>query len=162
MGGIDLDPASSKVAQKTVKAGQFYSIENDGLSEEWAGNVWLNPPYSKDLCSKFIEKLIGEIEADRVKQAVLLVNNATETAWFQMSLQQASAVCFPCGRIRFCDSRGKPAKSPLQGQMFLYFGDRTDQFQQVFSEVGSCSLVSICGIAQSQCSSEGDGNHHVL
>lgn len=44
MGEIDLDPASSELANKTVRAEKFYTINSDGLTKEWHGRIWLNPP----------------------------------------------------------------------------------------------------------------------
>jgi hypothetical protein len=45
MGGIDLDPASSVMANKYVNAKNFYTISDDGLNDqEWHGNVYLFPP----------------------------------------------------------------------------------------------------------------------
>lgn len=47
MGTIDLDPASSIIANETVKADLFFTKENDGLNQDWFGNTWLNHPFSK-------------------------------------------------------------------------------------------------------------------
>lgn len=136
MGGIDLDPASCKEAQKVVKAKRFYDILDDGLSKKWKGRVWMNPPYSKDACSKFAEKLLAHAAAGDISQACVLVNNATETAWMQPMLRTCAAVCFPEGRIKFHDKTGKPANSPLQGQAILYFGSNRDDFEKAFSDIG--------------------------
>jgi phage N-6-adenine-methyltransferase len=136
MGDIDLDPASSDFANRTIKAKRYHTMQDDGLVHAWAGRVWMNPPYSGDLVGRFITKLCQHLDAAEVTQAVVLVNNATETAWFQSLLQRASAVCFPKGRIRYLDRTGQVKQSPLQGQAFVYFGPDRDAFSLVFSRFG--------------------------
>jgi hypothetical protein len=101
MGGIDLDPATSEVAQATVRATRYFTAEHDGLAQPWSGKVWLNPPYAQPLIGQFIEKLVAEFRPGRVTGAVVLTNNATETGWGQSLLGASSAVCFPAGRLRF-------------------------------------------------------------
>jgi len=134
MGSIDLDPASCDLAQKTVKAGRYYTIADDGLARDWGGNVWLNPPYSKDLIGKFAEKVV--VESERFEQAIVLVNNATETAWFQSMARKANAICLFAGRIRFNDKTGKPANTPVQGQAAIYFGEHVERFASAFHDLG--------------------------
>lgn len=144
LGKIDLDPASCEVAQKNVKAKQFYSVDDDGLTKTWKGSVYMNPPYSKDLCSKFVTKLLDSLNEGTVTSAIILVNNATETAWAQPLLDDATAVCFPGGRIKFLDRSGKPANTPLQGQMFVYLGPDAGKFRAVFQKFGSVLIGNGC------------------
>jgi ParB family chromosome partitioning protein len=142
LGGIDLDPASSEKAQETVKAGTFYTARDDGLSKAWkAGSVWLNPPYVANLVERFVSKLCGHALAGDVAQAVLLVNNATETQWFQEAWRTCAAVCFPAGRVRFLDESGEPANSPLQGQAIFYFGNQPSRFVEAFQGFGECAVL---------------------
>ena len=82
LGEIKLDPATSEEAQKTVKATDYFTEKDDGLTREWDGKVFLNPPYHRDLAPKFIDKLIAEINAGRVTAAIMLTNNCTDTEWF--------------------------------------------------------------------------------
>lgn len=138
MSEITLDPASCKVANKQVKAMKFYTAEQDGLSKNWNGSVWLNPPYGQPLIADFCKKMISEWQSGRVNHAIVLVNNATETAWFQSLLSECTAVCFKSGRIRFLDATGAPANTPLQGQAFIYFGSNADEFCQEFAQYGRC------------------------
>lgn len=133
MGGITLDPASSEVANQTVQAESYFTVEDNGLEKEWFGNVWLNPPYSAELIGKFSEKLIAERE--NYEQAIVLVNNATETEWFNKVVSIASAVCFPKGRIRYY-SPEKVSNTPLQGQALLYIGNDVKSFVKQFASVG--------------------------
>ncbi len=61
MGGIDLDPASSEIAQQRVDAKIYFTQDDDGLNKDWSGRVWMNPPYEgrliKQLSAKLCESL---------------------------------------------------------------------------------------------------------
>lgn len=136
MGPITLDPASSPIANRIVSAETFYTSEDDGLKKSWRGNVWMNPPYAQPLISQFAEAVSDKYDAKEIKRACVLVNNASETTWFQRMLKSASAVCFVRGRVRFIDPEGNPSGAPLQGQMVLYMGDNPFRFASAFAELG--------------------------
>ena len=134
MGGIDLDPASSEIANRVVRATQIFTAQDDGLTQEWpVGRIWMNPPYSQPLMGQFADKFASEIQ--RGSQGIVLVNNATETAWFQTIAYACAAICFPRSRIRFLDPEGNPG-APLQGQAIIYCGPRADFFAAEFCKYG--------------------------
>lgn len=136
MGGIDLDPASNSVANGFVKADSFYTKEDDGLTKPWYGRVWLNPPYAQPLIAQFAEAVVSKFSSGEFEQAVVLVNNATDTKWLQSMMRLCSALCFPEGRIRFMNPKGDPVGAPLQGQVFLYFGGNVESFLDEFASFG--------------------------
>ena len=137
MGGIDLDPCSSSAANETVRASEYYTIVDDGLTKEWKGRVWMNPPYSRGLIDKFIFKLVEETKAGHITEFITLTNNATDTKWGQELLACADCVCFPNHRISFIQSDTmEPKDGNDRAQMFCYAGPRLFDFLSVFSDIG--------------------------
>ena len=136
MGDIDLDPASDEQAQRTVKAEKYFTEKDDGLEQEWHGNVFLNPPYHRQLIPAFIDKLVQEQAAGHVKSVILLTNNCTETEWFEKAAAACDAICFTRARIRFIDPKKTDPARPTQGQTFFYFGEDVAGFAKHFSEIG--------------------------
>lgn len=135
LGAIDLDPSSCYEANMVVCADAYYTIDDDGLAQSWQGKVWMNPPYASDLVGKFIDKLILHYRAQDVPEAIVLVNNATETQWFQALAFHATAICFPQRRVRFWSPDGGIGQ-PLQGQAVLYLGSNPDNFIANFDDFG--------------------------
>ena len=133
MGSIDLDPASCEVAQEIVGADEYYTAEDNGLEQDWYGNVFLNPPYTRGLIEQFVAKLIEELP--KIKAAILLTNNNTDTQWCVLAAEKASAICFTTGRIHFYTPE-KELTQPTNGQMLFYFGSEYKVFKEIFSEIG--------------------------
>jgi len=137
MGSIDCDPASCEIANRTVKAPTYYTAVTNGLDKVWHGNVWMNPPYSQPLIAEFSRGCVLRYLEKEISQAIVLVNNATETEWFQTMSDEAAAVCFPGSRVRFIDPNGNATGCPLQGQAILYFGTRVQEFDAAFRDFGN-------------------------
>lgn len=132
MGTIDFDPASSDIANQTVKVDKFYSIIEDVLKQPWRGNVFMNSSYGRNLIGKFIDKLIYS----NINQAIVMTNNATETQWGSKLLSHSKVVCFVTKRVKFITPEGLSLKSPLQGQMICYIGNNEIGFKNEFSQYG--------------------------
>lgn len=134
MGTIDLDPATTPTANKIVQADHIFTEADNGLAQAWFGNVWMNPPYAQPAISEFSAKAVEAYLSGDITQACILVNNATETRWWQAMGRVATAICFPAGRIKFWHP--DKTSTPLQGQAVIYFGDNTDQFDKQFANFG--------------------------
>jgi ParB family chromosome partitioning protein len=138
-GMIDLDPASCEAANQVVQAQRFYTIADDGLNQPWHGrNVWLNPPYGKtgnrsnqDIWS---QRLVQSFRLGHVGEAMLLVNAATDTAWFQ-ALGREFPICLIAGRLKFWRPE-VAADSPTHGNALIYMGPLTHLFKIVCKDLG--------------------------
>lgn len=141
LGEIDLDPASSEIANRIVGARAFYTKQDDGLNKPWQGRVWMNPPYAASLIKQFAVKYEKHARAGDIGQGIVLVNNATETEWFERFVSVSSAIVFPRSRVRFLDVNGEPKGAPLQGQAIIYHGDNPQGFLDAFGAFGWGALI---------------------
>lgn len=144
MGCIDIDPATSEIANKNIQAPVYYTKETDGLTKSWNGNVWLNPPYGQPIITQFSEAVISK--RNEYQQAIILINNATETKWMQSMMRISNAICFLSGRIKYLNEYGEAKNTPLQGQILLYIGRNPDIFINKFKKYGLCITITIGAI----------------
>ncbi len=58
---FDLDVASPPGGCSWIPAERYFTMEDDGLAQEWTGRVWMNPPYSNTTpwARRFIEHANG-------------------------------------------------------------------------------------------------------
>ncbi len=142
-GTIELDPASCEIANHIVQATRYYDVKMNGLLQSWqARSLWLNPPYGRGDANRSNQeiwtcKLIAEYEAGNVEEAILLVNAATDTGWFQRLW--AYPICFVVYRINFYSPSGETG-GPTHGSVFVYFGEHVERFREVFSQFGRVVL----------------------
>ncbi len=139
MGEIDLDPFSAKSANSNVKALRYFDINDDAHEQAWfdtKGRVFMNPPYGRGEMARAVNTFMDNYSKGRVSEAVILVNNATETKWFQDLLVASAAVFLPSSRIAFENDDGKNISGNTRGQVFIYFGDDATLFHEVFQRIG--------------------------
>jgi hypothetical protein len=136
-GTIDLDPASCAEANKTVQATTFLDADDDGLTKEWLGTVWLNPPYGRQ-AGDFILKFFDEVCAGRVTAGIILVNaHCTDTGWFQPLW--SGVQCFTDHRINFYGDDERSGST--HGSVFVYFGPDERLFAARFAEFGAIVMT---------------------
>jgi ParB family chromosome partitioning protein len=139
LGTIDLDPASCAYANAVVQASRLFDKQTNGLLQPWhARTVFVNPPYGRGDNHRSNQeiwtcKLISEYHLGHVQEAVLLVNAATDTGWFQRLWFYS--ICFVNHRIDFYTSSGERG-GPTHGSVFVYFGPQLERFSRLFAQFG--------------------------
>jgi hypothetical protein len=130
---IDVDPASDDEANTTVQATTYYTEQDDGLYQEWHGNIFLNPPHKQ--IEQFLTKLFEEYQQGHVTEAIALLPDRSEAEWYKR--------VYPCWHCRFLDRQRfikhgetEPnGKAPF-GSVALYLGDHPERFAEVFHQYG--------------------------
>jgi ParB family chromosome partitioning protein len=160
MGGIDLDPASSAVANKRVKAKRYFTEDDNGLAQTWTGRVWMNHPWgakenkcgktcTKKSCLKrgyhlqqdlpgnhaWTNKLSSSYQSGHVSQALCITYASTSEKWFKV-LKSNYAICFLDGRTSFLSPDGRPLNQNTKGCAVTYMGRDISKFHEHFSAFG--------------------------
>lgn len=136
MGGIDLDPATKP--SNPTGADRFYTKDDDGLTQPWAGRVYLNPPYSKP--APFLLRLIESYRAGLVTEAIALCKQGvlSNKGTCKPIAETAAAVCLWQGRLNFTHSRAKDRGNSANFDVTaIYWGSQADRFREVFSPHGA-------------------------
>ena len=138
MCGIDLDPASCAAANDTVKATRYFTKDDDGLTRQWFGNVWMNHPYGREPNKRWPSKLVNEYKQGHVKQSCFICNASTSEIWFQPLF--AYPICFIDGRMKFIPGSGQNESSASKGSAVVYLGGFTERFAHYFAKLGSIMI----------------------
>jgi hypothetical protein len=129
LGSFDLDPCSP-INRPWSTAAAHLTIEDDGLSSNWSGRVWMNPPYGPQT-GQWLAKL-----ADHGRGSALIFAR-TETSMFHRYVwERARALLFLEGRLHFYDVLGNRAKHNAGGpSVIVAYGD------------GDAGVLAGCGLA---------------
>jgi hypothetical protein len=148
MGGIDLDPASSKEANRTIGASKFYTRTDDGLTKRWSidgypSKVFLNPPGRQ--VPEFWDKLIEEWDANRVLTAFWVGFNVDHLRWMLTKTRHPFEfyVCIPRSRIKFVHPVADGKKKPSCANYLVWLPDEDcnenwHRFCEVMGKYGRC------------------------
>ena len=109
-----LDPCST---HENAKCKKHYTIAEDGLIQDWGGEiVFCNPPYGREL-GLWVEKCYKE-SMKTGTTCVMLIPSRTDTKWFHEYIYHKSEIRFIKGRLKFGDGKA-PAPFP---SMIVIFG----------------------------------------
>ena len=134
LGRFDLDPCSP-IDRPWDTARAHFTKEDDGLSKDWIGRVWLNPPFGRE-AAKWIRRMAEH------GNGIALLPARTETAMFYDSVwDQAWAICFMKGRPHFHYVTGLRAKANSGAPICLIAYSESDVYALRNSGLGKVVLL---------------------
>ena len=109
-----LDPCAT---QENKKCDRYYTLEDNGLIQSWAGEiVFMNPPYGR-LIGKWIQKAFEESQQGAV--VVCLIPSRTDTIWWHNYCMHGE-VRFIKGRLNFS---GHKHNAPFPSAIVIFGGN---------------------------------------
>lgn len=96
---FDLDVCASET---NAKCERFFTKADDGLSQEWRGRCWMNPPYGREI-GQWVRKAF-ETSLRGGGLVVCLLPSRTDTQWWHDYCMKGE-IRFVQGRLKFGDGK---------------------------------------------------------
>lgn len=105
---------------ENAKCKRYFTPQQDGLSQEWDGVCWMNPPYGRDI-SKWMKKAYeSSLHGATV---VCLVPSRTDTKWFH-DFAMKGEIRFIKGRLKF---GGCENSAPFPSAVVVFKGKKENE-----------------------------------
>ena len=114
-GPFDIDTAASEDNALCV---DYYDTERNGLTSDWTGRCWCNPPYKNIL--PWVHKAIRSVMVEETcERAVMLLPARVGTEWYKFA-SMWGVIHRIKGRVKF-EKDGEPMKSPFEDSIVVVF-----------------------------------------
>ena len=105
---------------ENAKCKRYFTPQQDGLSQEWDGVCWMNPPYGRNI-SKWMKKAYeSSLHGATV---VCLVPSRTDTKWFH-DFAMKGEIRFVKGRLKF---GGCKNSAPFPSVVVVFRGKKENE-----------------------------------
>lgn len=84
---------------ENAKCAEYFTKEQNGLSQEWRGRCWMNPPYGREI-SAWMRKAYESVSWGECDLCCCLVPARTDTAWWHEYAMKGK-ITFIRGRLKF-------------------------------------------------------------
>ena len=98
-----------------TKCPTFFTEEDDGLSLEWYGTCWMNPPYGDEI-AVWMRKALSEAHKTDGPTVVCLVPALVDTEWWWDTCIHGE-IRFIRGRLKF---GGSPTPAPFPSAVVVF------------------------------------------
>jgi site-specific DNA-methyltransferase (adenine-specific) len=122
--GFTLDPCCET---HTAKCSKYYTLEEDGLSKDWQGEiVFCNPPYSNGNIDLWMEKCYKEsLKPNTI--VVALVAVSTSARWWHQWIMNKAELRFIERRVKFV---GAPYTATFSSVIVIFGRSGIKSFKQ--------------------------------
>ena len=120
---FDLDPCAPDNKFSNVPCLNMYTKNDDGLSKEWFGSVWMNPPFGgRNGHFPWLEKFIKH------GNGIGLMTSLTSSNGFQKFIPQMDRILFPSTKTKFINQLGEtPNTGQFNGIVLFSIGEKCNQ-----------------------------------
>lgn len=101
---------------ETTKCLRYFTPDDDGLSKEWTGTVWMNPPYGCDNLERWLRKAMDS--ASRGATVVALVPTRTNPPWWHLYVMKSHEIHYVVKKLSF---DGPKDGVPFTGHALVVF-----------------------------------------
>lgn len=101
-----------------AKCDRFFTKEDDGLTQEWSGVCWMNPPYGRVIGHWMRKAYESSLNGATV---VCLVPSRTDTAWWHDYAMKGD-IRFLRGRLKFVGVNGVKSSAPFPSAVVIFGG----------------------------------------
>lgn len=113
------------------KCARFFTKTQDGLSQDWTGVCWMNPPYGREI-GRWTRKARESAKAGAI--VVCLLPARTDTRWWAEDVMEATELRFVRGRLKF---GGSDSGAPFPSVIAVFGTPKIPRMGYVdFREVG--------------------------
>lgn len=102
---------------ENAKCERYFTPEDDGLSQDWTGVCWCNPPYGRQIGRWVRKAFFSSVHGATV---VMLLPARTDTSWFHDYILHRSEVRFLRGRVRFRAGGADIDRAPFPSMLVIF------------------------------------------
>ena len=121
-----MDVAASR--DNSLVHANYWTKENDALTQNWGWRNWCNPPYSD--ITPWVEKAIDEM--NRGSLTAMLLPADTSVKWFRLAFENCTECHFISGRLSFINAETQnPVSGNNKGSVVFIFDPKSPVKQSV-------------------------------
>lgn len=119
---FDLDVAAPRLGPMHVPARDWLCDTQNGLSHDWHGFVFMNPPFGgRNGLAPWLDRFFAH------GNGIALTPDRTSAPWWQDAAAKATSMLLMRGKPKFIRPDGSEGKSPGSGVTLWAAGERAEQ-----------------------------------